>query len=527
MQGTGSITDPYQIVTAVDLLSINGSNFDSNGVHYKLMDDIDMSSYSAAAIVINNLHGTIDGNGHAIKNYTFLSGSAAGGFFGYIYGALQNITFDNFNASANGTLGRHGIIAQYDMGCVLDNVTIRNCTIAKGNTVGLIAERPSTAFKQTDISKLNLEGNNITGKVAGGLYGQIAEAGHIINIDGLTVSDNTISATADAGGIAASITGLINLKNYNVYNQTLKNATTHTGLIAGLGTLAKGSTISNVRTDNLTTVTGKDYTGGLFGLLSVTDTVKIERIAMFATINGADYTGGLIGGVSASTPLQITQSYLTGVVNGDNLVGGLIGSANKATIWDIYVTGTVKAESTATASGLIIGQSTDVCTINNSWTAYNSLSANVTGLVIGLIYDYRSISNVYAVKNNYTGATPDIAGVTYISTDAGATADTMIGLDFATIWTMVLTPQLIDIPEIGDFYIAGTVTRNGVGVGGAEVMLFGGNNRVYKRVTTDKDGKYTFNGIMPERNFNIVSTYVRGDEVYVSTSYPNIVPVQY
>ena len=145
LPGSGSYSDPYQISTAEQLISLQ--DFSSDTFYcYALVNDIDLSGYVFDRAVIaavkyeyennqflgytgNAFLGDFNGNGHTISNITVLSTSAYGesyemaGLFGEI--ALDSFVYDiglgNINIQAHNLVGgicgrNNGII----LGCRVD-----------------------------------------------------------------------------------------------------------------------------------------------------------------------------------------------------------------------------------------------------------------------------------------------------------------------------------------------------------------------------------------------------------------------
>ena len=75
--GSGTAEDPYLIYTAAQMNEIGANPADWNK-HFKLMADIDLSSYTGTQFNIigtdvNPFTGAFDGNNHTISNFTYTS----------------------------------------------------------------------------------------------------------------------------------------------------------------------------------------------------------------------------------------------------------------------------------------------------------------------------------------------------------------------------------------------------------------------------------------------------------------------
>jgi hypothetical protein len=174
--GTGEPNDPYLIYTAEHLNAI-GTNQGHWDKHFKLMADIDLSSYIGTDFNIigawdNAFTGVFDGNGHTISNFTYTcTGEDEIGLFGCIGSAwgtveIKDLGLINPNVDARrGVFGGIGSLAGY-----FDRGTITGCYV---------------------------EGGSISGKKkVGGLVGE-NDIGTITNC----YSSGDVSGSSDVGGL--------------------------------------------------------------------------------------------------------------------------------------------------------------------------------------------------------------------------------------------------------------------------------------------------------------------------------------
>ena len=137
--GSGTAEDPYLIYTAEQMNTI-GTESNDWDKHFKLMADIDLSSYTETNfnIIGNGLFpaftGVFDGNGHTISNFTYSStGEHCIGIFGYIYGPnarISNLGLIDPNVDGGTSVGVGSLAGWIDMG------TITNCYVAGGSVIG-------------------------------------------------------------------------------------------------------------------------------------------------------------------------------------------------------------------------------------------------------------------------------------------------------------------------------------------------------------------------------------------------------
>lgn len=122
-----------------------------NGYTIKLTADIDLNNAEWYPIgqsenlggKMNEFYGTFDGDGHTIKNLKIKSHTLEEiratstnftgygvGFFGWLSGAVKNVTFENVQVT-----GYHnvGVVAGYfqktGSSDVVENCTVKNCTV--------------------------------------------------------------------------------------------------------------------------------------------------------------------------------------------------------------------------------------------------------------------------------------------------------------------------------------------------------------------------------------------------------------
>ncbi|MHC4167981.1 MAG: GLUG motif-containing protein [Planctomycetota bacterium] len=138
--GSGTADDPYLIYTAEQMNAI-GANPGDLEKHFKLMADIDLSSYTGTDFNIigdwdNPFIGAFDGNGHTISNFTYTcTGTDDIGLFGRVgsfwdKGEIKDLGLANPNVDA-GTGSSVGSLVG-DLG----DGTITNCYAESGSVSG-------------------------------------------------------------------------------------------------------------------------------------------------------------------------------------------------------------------------------------------------------------------------------------------------------------------------------------------------------------------------------------------------------
>jgi len=277
--GTGESNDPYLIYTAEQMNAIGANRSDWNK-HFRLMADIDMSSFTGTGFNIIGSYvswdspdnepfsGVFDGSGHKISNFGYASTSDPNnvGLFGYVGGGSAQIK-DLGLIDPNVSAGAGDYVAA--LVGLLNGGIVSNCYA-----------------KDTSISG--------TGWGVGGLVG--ANWGTITNC----YSSGSVSGTADVGGLVGHSFDTIT----NCYSAA--------------------------------SVSGGYTVGGLVGMNYST----ISNSYATGDVQADQYVGGLVGWNNFGT---ITYCYSSGSVTGTNNAGGLVGSSEMGTIsaclWDADTSG--------------------------------------------------------------------------------------------------------------------------------------------------------------------------------------------
>lgn len=348
--GSGTANDPYQITTASQLNQMhNYEGAAGSGVHFKLMNDIDLADLIAQEydelgwdpIGSDNdaaaFYGFLHGGDFTISNI-WISNEETDyiGLFGYI----KNGGVDHLKISTDET---NGISGRDFTGALAGAVEASSITYsdAKGNIsgasyvgglIGAVNQDATIQFNTTTDINIVATGNNI-----GGLAGQTsspvsdcASSGEISTagdyIGGLIgkstaeVSNSTSSANLTNTGsifVGNFMGGLIGAAQSTVTNASASGAVNGTNVIGGL----VGDSYAPITNSHATgQITGNARVGGLVG---ASDAVT-NCYATGAVIGDQDYMGGLAGQSYGA----ITLSYANGAVSGTKTVGGLVGASN-------------------------------------------------------------------------------------------------------------------------------------------------------------------------------------------------------
>lgn len=132
--------------------------------------------------------------------------------------------------------------------------------------------------------------------------------------------------------------GLFGVTSARIRNLVLENVSVRGCYwVGGLAARILNTTCEDVYVTGTITSIG-NYAGGLAGSVSYVD---LNKCASFGQVNGHTYTGGLFGAVSST--ISIRSCYSQSSVQGDQKVGGLIGSifAGNCSLRHCYSSGSV------------------------------------------------------------------------------------------------------------------------------------------------------------------------------------------
>jgi hypothetical protein len=350
--------------------------------------------------------GTLDGDGHEIRNITVNANGDDVGLFKQITsgGEVKNISFKDITINSDTSGRRNGFIGYIGPNCTLENVSAKNVTITGGSRTGFIGKIDS------DVNNVQVENVNVEGTDrVGGLIGH----NQFQSVENASVTGGTVTGDAAVGGLVGDNQEKINNSSVGA---TVVEGDTNIGGLVGINR-GDGEIYRSYATGD---VNGGSRVGGLAGSnQGSSGTVSITESYATGDVDGADLVGGIVG-VSWGNPRAIVEkSYAIGDVNGSTGVGGLVGrdgppsgsSAFNGDVEESYATGAVSGTS------------------------------NVGG-IIGEFFS-GTVANVYWDQNT-TGQTSSPGGGTDLTTSQmqGSTAtQNMPGFDFSGTWTVVTNPD--------------------------------------------------------------------------------------
>ena len=346
--------------------------------------------------------GTLDGNGHTIKGYTYTAASDD-----LMHAALfcrtKNASFKNLNMTdihiSVKSGGNFAALAAYGQGTTFENITVSGKLSASGivNSLGGIVGSLNDGSLTKCTNKADITITGATGATAAGVAGAamprpskiaptLARSASACPIDGgrsyraagvTNVAGNLISCK-NTGAVSVttrgSVEGAVSLSAAGVVGTSSKQITscTNTGkitikstvevsrsiLMGGVAANAENAKITKSWNKGAVTFNGvAEYGAVVGGLSAITSNVSQSwnkgAVSAKASKNELDVvTGGLAG-----TAVDMRNSYNTGSVtlSGGGYVGGLAGNAGgfDHRITNNYSTGTVKGSKGATKGQLI------------------------------------------------------------------------------------------------------------------------------------------------------------------------------
>ncbi len=346
--------------------------------------------------------GTLDGNGHTIKGYTYTAASDD-----LMHAALfcrtKNASFKNLNMTdihiSVKSGGNFAALAAYGQGTTFENITVSGKLSASGivNSLGGIVGSLNGGSLTKCTNKADVTVTGAAGATAAGVAGTASAAtvknctnsgaisisgpidgGRSYRAAGVTNTAGKVISCKNTGAVSVttsgSAEGAVSLSAAGVVGTSSKQITscTNTGkitmkstvevsrsiLMGGIAANAENAKITKSWNKGAVTFNGvAEYGAVVGGLSAITSNVSQSwnkgAVSAKASKNELDVvTGGLAG-----TAVDMRNSYNTGSVtlSGGGYVGGLAGNAGgfDHRITNNYSTGTVKGSKGATKGQLI------------------------------------------------------------------------------------------------------------------------------------------------------------------------------
>ena len=355
-------------------------NMQESGSYY-LANDIDCSRISFKTI--EKFYGTLQGNGHSIKNLAIdATYSTNIGMFGILYGAITNINFVNCYVAVQKSCTNIGIIAG------TNNGNISGCTLSGGVAVSNASSKNvgGAVGKNNSIIRDSVSSVKVNGLVyTGGFVGRagagsshknlvnnapVSGSGNVGGIvggmddGGFAVVNNSANYGLVSGGSGACVGGLVGWGNKSVVSFS-KNYGNVTGRRAIGGIIGNGDEIEQCENNGNITQTifsseaDSRWVGGIAGYAnSVNKSVNNGDIGYVAYLVPPSFTGlsatdaTYFGGVAGEIYASSSNNTNNGNVTARSQVGGVFGKGGNGTLTSNKNYGSVVAQS-GTAGGIL------------------------------------------------------------------------------------------------------------------------------------------------------------------------------
>lgn len=267
--GTGKESDPYNIYTAADLVSMSDRLEDNVKVYFRLQADIDMTEVKWVPLNFASPYTyaiDFDGNGHTIANFSCDFANYPS-FFGVLNGVCHDVTFTNASLENQGT-----------------------------NACGIIGAYCGTTGLPGICRNVHVEGvvESVAGdRGVGGLFGRVHYG---------TVTDSSFKGKVIGSGSKTGVGGLAGWLN---------------------GTIERCWVEAEVESN-------ANYVGGLVGYENSASDNPVSVISdcwTSGSVKGPQRAGGIIGGI-IKEKTEIHNCYSTSAVEAGFAIGGIAGHCN-------------------------------------------------------------------------------------------------------------------------------------------------------------------------------------------------------
>ena len=304
--GNGAEDDPYIISSTEDLVQfsaiINNGElpYSAEGVHYRLIDNIDLSGFSWIPIGMPydfRFKGIFDGNTKIVTGLTIDAMTfPCSGLFGYVSeeAIVKNLGVENINMTATSeTMNTYiGGIAGNNQGTIINCYTTgimngsgfgENCV---GGIVGVNSGSISYCYSTASVSSSDVTGASYIGGIVGYNFGNVLNCFST----GIVSAFGAPYSAAFLGGIAGYHQGAI-LSNCAALNPALNSYVTtqsRVGRVVGHIITAVSSNIAFTRMSNINDTTweniGNNRRDG--------ESIDVEIINSDGTLNGHFFGNG-------------------------------------------------------------------------------------------------------------------------------------------------------------------------------------------------------------------------------------------
>ena len=416
-------TNGTAISTADDLKAMEKNPSGS----YYLANDIEVPANMMLFTNYNKpFTGTLDGNGHAIKGYTYTSRAdwtEQVALFGYTKNAtFKNLKMTNVNISLNQAGTVAPLVADSEK-CKFSNISVSGKITGKymRMAAGIVAYSYgggtfTNCKNSADVTVTNAaEGSTIAGVAS--YIGSEASMKNCSNSGKISISGNIEGDAFIAAGVAANIGKTTSCRNSGaitvsaIGNGQMNESSIAAGVAAEVETAVSCSNTGKVSMKATIEAVDPNKVGGVFG--SVVKSASKCYNKGTVSYSGKSYRGVEVGGLSTYA-YKINQSYNKGSVTvkmtgtkkaEDNKIGGICGET--LDMRNCYNTGNVTATGKAFVGGISgYARPWDEKTVNNYNTGKVKAATKgaFKGQVIGGYEGAEMVQKRNIYDNYYTGS---------------------------------------------------------------------------------------------------------------------------
>lgn len=317
-----------QLSTPKDFRALACSYYNSNT--YTITNDIDFTNEEYFPISLGEYDGTIEGNGHTLKNLNINWPFKNAGLIDCAHSTkIKNLTLENVTVIGTDYVGAF-------CGDNTNGTNISNCKLLGNNTItgtgnyvgGIIGG--STSYRTLTLSSCEVSSNTtVTGQdYVGGIAGlawNISESKSAAQVSGANYIGGIageIEGTASESGSSATITATGDEAG-GICGRGGATKCFFTGSVKGNNNV--GGIIGNSYNKNINLcfstgdIEGNSYVGGIVGCSNGWSSSDIFNSYSLSKIAGTDKTAGILGGDINSSRVQ--KCYFAGTLNGGNNYG--------------------------------------------------------------------------------------------------------------------------------------------------------------------------------------------------------------
>ncbi len=454
--GNGTLFSPYRISNVQHLANL--SNFAKSYNHFNIVADIVLDQ-TFEKNMIPSFNGLLDGDMHAISDFTLTSDTVNNGYVGFIgtnTGIIKNLKFKDCTVAFSNLKSTYiGTAIGYNNGIVSNlgvetNMTHHNLTahesyiggaiggtgansvIESVQTIGLIEITSETKLYKTEV-----------GGIIGHGSGKIRQSVNATDIIVNSYVGPVEIFNSDFGGIigyssSSTKQNVQNQGNIQIFAENVSNAfIINIGGIAGTENAGSTTLANNIGNISVKMITGQYNPqvciGGIVGKDFVSSATITESYNTGSIQASMERDSVSMGGIVGSHAYLVEDCYNTGAIIGTKLngvkgpfnAGGIVGHGgpNKfCVIKRCYNIGEVSAQKSGGIIGNRYGTSIENCYYTNETGVGNDSESGTYPLSVQQLTDATNISSfdfngVWTIDGNAQYRFPTLRNVSHVYTE--------------------------------------------------------------------------------------------------------------